>query len=521
MSVTMTRNEADLIELFVRYHSPLVTRMIILDNGSSDGTREVLSRLQNEGLSLHVIYDDRPSFDQAEIITALVQLAIERFGPAFVLPLDVDEFLCSPGHAMAPTWYEGLSDQDVGLLQWMTYIPLDNVPWGAHILRTITCRREVELSHEHKVLIPRSVGIVPSLSVSQGSHRVEFADGKRPRHEIVPGLRLAHFPVRSAEQARKKYLIGWLANLARTEAVVFDWYTYYNQLKLRPHPVQELLADMAGLYNITDKRVRGAVVEDPLDLSHVGDLRIQYPLECRDAAICILDYAESLAVAFSKTRSAGQATWEQRVRDQYDDQLALNAIRDFLTIPGWLSSREALGLYRSVLSLESAHPNVVELGTFEGRSAFVLARAILEVGAGQVHCIDPFDRRGEVGFSKYYPESNVKTPGLRQKSVADRMQQLGVGAAIRLHIGTSKDVVCTWCEPIDLLYIDADHEYEQVLEDFRAWSRHLRTGGLIAFHDVGSSQHTGPKQVVEEHLVHSQDWTQVLFVDELFVARKN
>ena len=263
VSVTMTRNEADLIELFVRYYAPLVTRMIVLDNGSSDGTKEILARLQNEGLSLHVIYDDRPSFDQAEMVTALVQLAIERFGAVFVLPVDVDEFLCSPGHAMTWTWYEGLSGQDVGLLQWMTYIPFKTVKWGAHILQTITHRREVELSHDHKVLIPRSVGIVPKLSISQGSHHVEFADGTRPRHEIIPGLRLADFPVRSAEQARKKYLIGWLANLARREAVVFDWYTYYNQLKLRLQPDQELLTNMAGLYNITDKRVRGAVVDGP------------------------------------------------------------------------------------------------------------------------------------------------------------------------------------------------------------------------------------------------------------------
>ena len=114
-----------------------------------------------------------------------------------------------------------------------------------------------------------------------------------------------------------------------------------------------------------------------------------------------------------------------------------------------------------------------------------------------------------------------ENPGTRKSGVADRMQRLGVGAAIILHIRTSADVVYKWSDPIDLLYIDADHEYEQVLVDFQAWSKHLRTGGLIAFHDVGSSQHTGPKQVVEEHLLHREEWTEVLFVDELFVARKN
>ena len=37
---------------------------------------------------------------------------------------------------------------------------------------------------------------------------------------------------------------------------------------------------------------------------------------------------------------------------------------------------------------------------------------------------------------------------------------------------------------LDLLLIDGDHRYEGALSDFRAYRRHVREGGLIAFHDI-------------------------------------
>ncbi|WP_239404649.1 class I SAM-dependent methyltransferase [Frankia sp. Cj3] len=40
-------------------------------------------------------------------------------------------------------------------------------------------------------------------------------------------------------------------------------------------------------------------------------------------------------------------------------------------------------------------------------------------------------------------------------------------------------------EPIDLLFIDGDHTYEGVRQDYEMYSPLVRPGGVIAFHDVG------------------------------------
>jgi predicted O-methyltransferase YrrM len=37
---------------------------------------------------------------------------------------------------------------------------------------------------------------------------------------------------------------------------------------------------------------------------------------------------------------------------------------------------------------------------------------------------------------------------------------------------------------VDFLFIDGDHQYEGVRKDYNLYSRLVRPGGLIAFHDI-------------------------------------
>lgn len=47
------------------------------------------------------------------------------------------------------------------------------------------------------------------------------------------------------------------------------------------------------------------------------------------------------------------------------------------------------------------------------------------------------------------------------------------------------DLAFKWNEPIDLLFIDADHRKEQVIKDFDNFSKFVREGtGIIAMHDT-------------------------------------
>ena len=48
----MVKNEMDIIESFVRYNVNYLDGMIILDNGSTDNTLNILKSLKNEGLPI-------------------------------------------------------------------------------------------------------------------------------------------------------------------------------------------------------------------------------------------------------------------------------------------------------------------------------------------------------------------------------------------------------------------------------------------------------------------------------------
>ncbi len=54
VGVSRVLDEADVIEPFIRHHAALLDLPIVLDNGSSDGTVEILRALHEEGVALQV-----------------------------------------------------------------------------------------------------------------------------------------------------------------------------------------------------------------------------------------------------------------------------------------------------------------------------------------------------------------------------------------------------------------------------------------------------------------------------------
>ena len=57
VSITMVKNEMDIIESFIRYNINIVDEMIILDNGSTDYTLDIINNLIEEGLNIVLLHD--------------------------------------------------------------------------------------------------------------------------------------------------------------------------------------------------------------------------------------------------------------------------------------------------------------------------------------------------------------------------------------------------------------------------------------------------------------------------------
>jgi hypothetical protein len=69
----MLRNEADIVEAFVRHNLSILDGLVVIDHGSFDETTDILSRMHREGLRLRIVRDIVPAFFQAERLTAITR----------------------------------------------------------------------------------------------------------------------------------------------------------------------------------------------------------------------------------------------------------------------------------------------------------------------------------------------------------------------------------------------------------------------------------------------------------------
>lgn len=89
--ISMVKNEVDIIEESLRHMvSQGVDQLLVVDNGSDDGTYELLLGLSQE-LPLIVGLDNEPAYYQSEKMTWLADRATE-YGAKWIIPFDADEF---------------------------------------------------------------------------------------------------------------------------------------------------------------------------------------------------------------------------------------------------------------------------------------------------------------------------------------------------------------------------------------------------------------------------------------------
>ena len=234
VSISWVRNEADIIESFVRHSCMFLDRMIIVDHRSCDNTPEILERLRQKGLPLDLRREDSFSYTQGESLTALLA-ELRSDPPDLVLPLDADEFLRTRESGTLKTILEQLPKDIPSLVPWQTYIPMpEDDLLECNVPLRIRHRKTCEAPQWYKVIIPKTL-LKQNIRLPMGCHTVIDADtGKEIEHSVASNLFLAHFPVRSADQIAGKVFAGWLSHMAnpqKTPGSIFQWKAIFDELK--------------------------------------------------------------------------------------------------------------------------------------------------------------------------------------------------------------------------------------------------------------------------------------------------
>jgi predicted O-methyltransferase YrrM len=133
-------------------------------------------------------------------------------------------------------------------------------------------------------------------------------------------------------------------------------------------------------------------------------------------------------------------------------------------MPGFLLPSAAQRLYQAAAEAP-VHGQIVELGSFAGKSLVCLARGVasgLSSAAGNIVAVD-------VAFHEAWPAS-MAFFGLEGIVTPMEMSTLEAGDL--------------WSDPIAMLYIDADHGPAHARADFVVWEPFVVAGGVIALDDT-------------------------------------
>jgi hypothetical protein len=209
LAVTLlAKNEVDVIDANIAYHLAAGADFVVAtDNGSTDGTLEILEGYEREGV-LHLIREPSTDFRQGAWVTRMARLAAER-GADWVINADADEFWWP----RAGNLKEALArlPERYGIVHgvWRPFVarPGD----GSHFAERLTVRLSMQaaINDPTNPFRPARKAMHrahPGVRVRDGNHDVEGTP-LVTLHGWYP-LEVFHLPLRSRGQVETKYAGG-------------------------------------------------------------------------------------------------------------------------------------------------------------------------------------------------------------------------------------------------------------------------------------------------------------------------
>lgn len=138
-------------------------------------------------------------------------------------------------------------------------------------------------------------------------------------------------------------------------------------------------------------------------------------------------------------------------------------------------------LYKRFVNRLSNNSKIVEVGSWKGKSTAFLGVEIINSGKNiELHAVDTWEGSGEHSNDPY-----VRTNTLYPLFLAN----IGpVSSVVKIVRKKSTEAAKDYeDESLDIVFIDACHEYECVSEDIAAWLPKVKIGGILAGHDFTAS----------------------------------
>lgn len=158
------------------------------------------------------------------------------------------------------------------------------------------------------------------------------------------------------------------------------------------------------------------------------------------------------------------------------DSFVENLLKEVSGVEGYLAPDE-MRFLALLAACPTAAGEVLEIGSFKGKSTIILAKSAALTENPRIHAVDPMTA----------PSETDPDLGGDASSFADFQKNIEthkVVENVEFHQTFSYELAKSWDAPVRLLWIDGDHTYAGTKLDFEGFAPFLTDGAIVAIHDV-------------------------------------